>query len=68
MDDGLKAPLHDAPPCQLNNQCMVLSLGNDIIMPGGLHIQPVHGRNKTHHSRLVMDIWGNGVPLTSKIN
>ncbi len=47
---------------------MVLRLENDIIMPGGLHIQHVQGRNKTHHSQLVMNIWGKGVPVTNKIN
>ncbi len=37
-------------------------------MPGGLHLQHVQGKNKTHHSWLVMQIWGEGVPVTSKIN
>ncbi len=46
---------------------MILRLGNDIIMPVGLHIQHVQGRNKTHRSWLVMDIWGECVPVTSKI-
>ncbi len=62
MVDRLKARGHDAPPCKLYTiSVMVLRLGNDIFMPGGLHIQHVRGRNKTHNSRLVMDIWGEGV-------
>ncbi len=47
---------------------MVLRLGNDIVIPGGLHIQQIQGRNKTHHSLLVMDIWGDSVPVISQIN
>ncbi len=40
---------------------MVFRIGNNIFMPGRLH-------NKTLHSWLVMDICGEGVPVTSKIN
>ncbi len=47
---------------------MVFWLGNDIIISGWLYIQHVHGRNKTHNSRLVMDILEEAVPVTSKIN
>ncbi len=55
-------------PVNYKQSVMVFRLGNDIIMPGGLHIQCVQGRNKTHHSRLVMDIWGECVSVFSKIN
>ncbi len=46
---------------------MVLSLGNTIIMPRGLYIQLVQGRNKTPFS-VGYAYLRECVPVTSKLN